>query len=104
MGDFKPMDLPFLFPQSRIFRAYNLTADLNMRYGADIRLISVKLQKCMYSQYISTWASIDIMFLVCLSAFLLLILLSSIYWAFFDKASNNFFHSKPSHLLHPIFP
>jgi hypothetical protein len=30
-GESKPMDLPFLLPQSRIFRAYNLTADLRMR-------------------------------------------------------------------------
>jgi hypothetical protein len=49
------MDLPFLLPQSLIFRAYGLTPDLKMRYGADIRFISVKLPKCMYSQYISSW-------------------------------------------------
>ena len=34
------MDLPFLLPQSRIFRAYGLTPDLKMRYGADIHIIS----------------------------------------------------------------
>jgi hypothetical protein len=49
------MDSPFLFPQSRIFRAYNLTADLNMRYGADIRFISAKLRYLCFSQYIGTW-------------------------------------------------
>jgi hypothetical protein len=38
------MDLPFTLPQSRIFRAYGLTADLNMRYGADIRFIPEKLR------------------------------------------------------------
>jgi hypothetical protein len=46
------MDLPFLLPQTRIFRAYGLTPDLKMRYGADINIVSVKLPKCMYSQYI----------------------------------------------------
>jgi len=33
------MDLPFLLLQSLNFRAYGLTPDLEMRYGADIRLI-----------------------------------------------------------------
>jgi hypothetical protein len=32
------MDLPSLLSQSRIFRAYGLTPDLNMRYGADIHI------------------------------------------------------------------
>ena len=30
-GEFKPMDFPFLFPQSRNFRAYDLTPDLKTR-------------------------------------------------------------------------
>jgi len=34
--------LPFLLPQSRIFRASGLTANLKMRYGADIHIVSVK--------------------------------------------------------------
>ena len=33
------MGLPFLFPQSRNFRACNLTPDLKMRYGSDIHII-----------------------------------------------------------------
>jgi hypothetical protein len=33
------MDLPFLFPQSRIFRAYGLTPDLKMQYGSDMNLV-----------------------------------------------------------------
>jgi len=37
------MDLPFLLPQSRIFRVYGLTADLKMRYGADIHIVSEKM-------------------------------------------------------------
>ena len=46
------MDLPFLLPQSRIFRAYNLTADLNIRYGSYIRFVSVKLRYlCFISIY-----------------------------------------------------
>jgi hypothetical protein len=31
MGESEAMDLPFLLPQSRIFRAYGLTPDLKMR-------------------------------------------------------------------------
>ena len=38
------MDLPFLFSQSLIFRAYGLTQDFKMRYGADIYIVSVKLK------------------------------------------------------------
>jgi hypothetical protein len=38
------MDLPFLFSQSLIFRAYGLTQDFKMRYGADINIVSVKLK------------------------------------------------------------
>ena len=34
------MDLPFLFSQSRIFRAHDLTPDSEMRYGSDIHIIS----------------------------------------------------------------
>ena len=34
------MDLPFLLPQTRIFRAYGLTPDLKMRYVAYICLVS----------------------------------------------------------------
>jgi hypothetical protein len=49
-GESEPMNLPFFMPQSRIFRAYNLTADLNMRYGADIRFISEKLRYLGFSQ------------------------------------------------------
>jgi hypothetical protein len=30
-GESEPMDLPFLLPQSLIFRAYGLTPDLKMR-------------------------------------------------------------------------
>ncbi len=30
MGESEAMDLPFLLPQSRIFRAYGLTPDLKM--------------------------------------------------------------------------
>jgi hypothetical protein len=48
------MDLPFLLSQSRIFQAFNLTADLNMRYGADIRFISEKLRYLGFSQYTTT--------------------------------------------------
>jgi len=47
------MDLPFLLPQSRIFRAYDLTPDLKMRYGADIHIVSEKLRYLGFSQYIS---------------------------------------------------
>ena len=36
------MDLPFLLPQGRIFRASGLTPDLKMRYAADIHIVSVK--------------------------------------------------------------
>ena len=42
-GESAPVDLPFLSPQSRIFRANNLTANLNMRDGADIHIVSAKL-------------------------------------------------------------
>jgi hypothetical protein len=49
------MDLPFTLPQSRIFRAYGLTADLNMRYGADIRFIPEKLRYLCFSQYITSF-------------------------------------------------
>ena len=48
------MDLPFLLPQSRIFRAYGLTPDLKMRYGSDIRFISAKSRYLCFSQYICT--------------------------------------------------
>jgi len=41
-GESEPMDLPFLLPQSRIFRACSLTANLKLRYGADIHKVSVK--------------------------------------------------------------
>jgi hypothetical protein len=43
------MDLLFLLPQSRIFRAYSLTANLKMRYGTDIRFIPVKLRYLCFS-------------------------------------------------------
>ena len=46
------MDLPFLFSQRPIFRAYNLTADLNMRHVADIHIVSVKLRYLCFSQCI----------------------------------------------------
>ena len=49
------MDLPFLLSQSPIFRAFGLTADLKMRYGADIHIVSVKLRYLCFSQYIDTW-------------------------------------------------
>jgi hypothetical protein len=49
------MDLPFLLSQSLIFRAFGLTADLKMRYGADIHIVSVKLRYLCFSQYISIW-------------------------------------------------
>ena len=39
-GESEPIDLPFLLPQNPIFRAFNLTPDLKMRYGADIHLVS----------------------------------------------------------------
>ena len=48
------MDLPFLLPQSRIFRAYGLTPDLKIRYGADIHIVSVKLRYLCFSQCIQT--------------------------------------------------
>jgi hypothetical protein len=41
-GESKPMDLPFLLPQSRISRACGLTPDLKMRYGSDIHIIPEK--------------------------------------------------------------
>jgi len=53
-GESEPMDLPFVLFQSLIFRAYGLTTNLKMRYGADILLVSVILPNCMYSQYITT--------------------------------------------------
>ena len=34
------VDLPFLFFQSRIFRASGLTADLKLRYGFNMHLVS----------------------------------------------------------------
>jgi hypothetical protein len=46
------MDLPFLLPQSRIFRAYGLTPYFKMRYGADIHIVSEILPIFGYSQYI----------------------------------------------------
>ena len=45
------MDLPFLLPQIRIFRASDLTPDLKMRYGSDIHIISEKLRYLCLSQY-----------------------------------------------------
>jgi hypothetical protein len=48
------MELPFLFPQSRIFRAYDLTPDLKMRYGSDIYIIPEKLRYLGFSQYITS--------------------------------------------------
>ena len=49
------MDLPFLFVQSLIFRAYNLTPDLKMRYGSYIHIIPEKLRYLCFSQYIGTF-------------------------------------------------
>ena len=49
------MDLPFLLPQSRIFRAFDLTPNLKIRYGADIHIVSVKLRYLGLSQYICSW-------------------------------------------------
>ena len=43
MGESGPVDLPFLLPQNRIFRAYGLTPNLKMRYGSDIHIIPEKL-------------------------------------------------------------
>jgi len=39
-GESEPVDLPFLSPQNRIFRASGLTPDLKIRYGSDIHLVS----------------------------------------------------------------
>jgi hypothetical protein len=44
------MDLPFLLAQSRIFRAYDLTPNLKMRYGSYIHIVSVKLRYLGFSQ------------------------------------------------------
>jgi hypothetical protein len=46
------MDLPFLFSQNRILRAFDLTLNLKIRYGADIHTVSVKLRYLGFSQYI----------------------------------------------------
>jgi hypothetical protein len=45
------MDLPFLFSQNRILRAFDLTLNLKIRYGADIHTVSVKLRYLGFSQY-----------------------------------------------------
>jgi hypothetical protein len=50
-GESGLMDLPFSLPQSRIFRAYRLTPDLKMRYGAYIHIIPEILPIFGYSQY-----------------------------------------------------
>jgi hypothetical protein len=51
------MDLPLLLSQSRIFKAFNLTPDLKMRYGSDIHILPEKLRYLCFSEYISTWAA-----------------------------------------------
>jgi hypothetical protein len=48
------MDLPFLFSQNRILRAFDLTLNLKIRYGADIHTVSVKLRYLGFSQYIGS--------------------------------------------------
>ena len=53
-GESGPTDLPFLFPQSRIFRVYGLTQDLKMRYVADIHIIPEKWRYLCFSQFITS--------------------------------------------------
>ena len=51
-GESKAMDLPFLLPRIRIFRAFDLTPNLKMRYGTDIHIVPEKLRYLGFSQYI----------------------------------------------------
>jgi len=54
-GESEPIDSPFLLPQSSIFRAFNLTPDLKMRYGADIHLVSAILGENLIVGFLSMY-------------------------------------------------
>jgi hypothetical protein len=64
-GESEPIDLPFLLPQSRIFRAFDLTPDLNMRYGSDIHIVSEKLRYLCFSQYTCTLGHLIFSHIIC---------------------------------------
>ena len=57
-GESEPNDLPFLFPQSRIFRDFCLAQDLKMRCGSDIHIVSVKITSFLKVQIISIYRNL----------------------------------------------
>jgi len=44
-----------LLPRIRIFRAFDLTTNLKMRYGTDIHIVPEKLRYLGFSQYIKSF-------------------------------------------------